>query len=89
VDQLARRLESTGDRLSDVERMNERAPRRSVAYHLDFFRRPSPAGEIVEYDIEAHARRRPIGGRVAQNVGEKCFIAIDRRSRSTIVLQIA
>ena len=37
-----------------------------VAGHGDLFARPRQRTQVVQYDVEAHARRRPVGSRIAQ-----------------------
>src|SRR5882724_12581200 len=66
ADGLQRRFEDTGDGLADVQHMHQRAPGRAVARHHDPACRRRDAAEIVQHDIEAHPRRRAIGGSVAQ-----------------------
>jgi hypothetical protein len=53
---ITRCFKSEYNCLANVIDVDERAPRRSVAGHLDLFGSPGESGEIVENDIEAHPR---------------------------------
>src|SRR5215468_3992380 len=70
--------------------MDERPPRRSVARHPDFFGCPGETGEIIENDIEPHARTGAECRRVAQehgremSIGERADIAFDKHLTSGI-----
>ena len=81
---LARRFESEDNRLTNVIDMDQRSPRRSIAGHLDLFDGPGESGEIVEDDIETHARAGAECRCVAQEhgremgVGERADIAFDQ-----------
>ena len=83
VHDVTRRLERARDRLCDVERVHERSPRRPVADHRDPVRRPRESGQVVQDDVEPHARRGAERGRVAQEgrrervAGELDEVALD------------
>src|SRR5262245_52761402 len=63
---MSRRLQGTGDRVSNVLDVNQRAPRGSVAGHFYFFSRPGKPREVIEYQIETHVWRSAIGSRVSE-----------------------
>src|ERR1700736_5464639 len=49
------------DRFADVLHVDEWSPGAAIADHGDAFRGPRERTEIVQHDVEAHARGRPIG----------------------------
>ena len=53
------------DCLANVRDVHERAPWRAVARHCDSLCGPCEAGEVVQHDVEAHARRRAVGGGIS------------------------
>ena len=86
---LAGRLQSEDDRLADVLDVDQRSPRRSIARHPDLFRGPGELGEVIEDNVEPHARAAAKYRGVAQEYGEKLVSASAPTSRSTSTLHLA
>src|SRR4029077_10297827 len=63
---VLRRHETAVDGLADVLDMHDWAPGTAVARHGDALGRPGQRTQIVDDDIEAHARRRAERGSIAQ-----------------------
>ena len=56
VHRLARRLQCEDDRLANVLDVDKRPPRRHIARHSDLFGGPGEPGEVIEDNVEPHAR---------------------------------
>jgi hypothetical protein len=63
---ILRRDQAAVDGLADVFHVHDRTPRAAVAGHGDPLRGPCEGRQVIDDDIEAHPRRRPITGRIAQ-----------------------
>ena len=66
VDRLRRRFQCAAHRLDDVLDVRDRPPRAAVARHGDLLPRPRERAQVVQHDVETHARRGAIGRRVAK-----------------------
>src|ERR1700686_3184375 len=76
------RHETAIDGLADVLDMHNRAPGTAVARHGDALGRPRQRAQIIDHDIEAHARRRTERGGIAQEHGGE----IGARHRQQVTL---
>src|SRR5262249_58203734 len=56
------RLECGNEGAGDVLDVDDGSPRRSIRFHVNLTGGDRPGNEIVEDDVEAHARRNSIGG---------------------------
>ena len=56
VHRLAGCIEGASHGVTNVQHMYQRAPRRAVADHLDFLRRPRKTRQVIQHDVEPHPR---------------------------------
>src|SRR5207249_3530215 len=54
--------------------MDDGSPWAAVTAHDDLLRRPGQGAEIIQYDVETHARGGPVSGGVAQEYGAEGLV---------------